>query len=130
MEVTRNQIMALLGHAGLGSIFVNHTGSHGADDVDDDDDDDHEYYGSYLRRPRRPKGPKHPPPEVPSKEGTALMRSGTFGCTEAYQDGLRRRNKRLARKLLSRELGADRDHLGSQSKSVLQVWRNAVSPAL
>lgn len=111
LHVTRNQIMALLGHAGLGSIFVNHGDSRSADDDDDD------YYESGRRRP---KPSKHPLPKVPSEEGTRLMRSGTFGCTDPYQDELRRRNKRLARKLLSRELGAERDHSGPEGKSIFQ----------
>ena len=50
-----------------------------------------------------------------------MMRSGTFGCTDYYQDILKRRNQRLARRLLSRELGAERDHLGTQEKILAQV---------
>lgn len=114
--------MQLLGHAGLGSIFVNHGDSRPADEDEEDD-----YYPSGRRR-RRPKASNHPLPPVPSEEGTKLMRSGTFGCTESYQNELRRKNKRLARRLLTRELGAERDHLGTQDKIVAQVYRSWLLP--
>ena len=87
--------------------------------MDEDDNDD--TYGIRSRRRQRPKCIKHPYPPVPSEEGTRLMRSGTFGCTGSYQDILRKRNKRLARRLLSREQGVENDHLGTQEKIISQV---------
>ena len=111
--------MALLGHAGLGSIFVNHGDNHAAD-VDDNEDEDNYYPSGRLRR-RTNKCLKNPPPPVPSVDGTQLMRSGIFGCTENFRDELRRKNKRLARRLLSRELGAEHDHLATQARIVSQV---------
>ena len=108
--------MRLLGNAGLRRIFANHGNPEA---VDEDDNDD--TYGIRSRRRQRPKCIKDPYPPVPSEEGTRLMRSGTFGCTGSYQDILRKRNKRLARRLLSREQGVENDHLGTQEKIISQV---------
>lgn len=49
------------------------------------------------------------------------MRSGTFGCTDYYQDIVKRRNRRLATRLMNRELGTERSHSTSQDKIIAQV---------
>lgn len=110
--------MQLLGHAGLRRIFAHHGESRAADE---DEDDDGETYGTGRRQTKRSKRAKYPYPAVPSGEGTRLMRSGTFGCTDCYQDALRRRNKKLARRLLSRELGVECDHMCTQDRAISQV---------
>ena len=59
------------------------------------------------RRLRRRKGSKVAHTPGPSEEGRELMDSGTFGSSEYYRDILRKRKQRLARRLMSRELGLD-----------------------
>jgi len=114
--------MQLLGHAGLRRIFANHGDSRAAANGDEDENEDEdETYRSGTRPRRRTKRAKYPYPAVPSEEGTKLMRSGTFGCTEYYQDVLKRKNKRLARRLLSRELGAKGGQFGTQGRIISQV---------
>ena len=120
IAVSPNQIMQLLGHAGLRRIFANHGDSRAAAD-EDEAEEEVDTSGFGTRRRRRTKRAKHPYPTVPSEEGTRLMRSGTFGCTEYYQDILMRKNKRLARRLLSRELGAERGQFGTQGRIISQV---------
>lgn len=107
--VSRNQLMQLLGHAGLQRLYTNHnttnTGLFGADDEEDVDLDDG-YGGFGARRRRRPRGAKTKPPSVPSEEGRKLMNSGSFGISTHYQNRPRIKT-RLARSLMSRELGID-----------------------
>ena len=108
--------MQLLGHAGLRRIFANHSGA--LINIDDDDG------GTYAaeRRRRRPYQPRqHRYPAVPSEEGTKLMRSGTFGCTAYHRKALEKRNKRLATRIMSRELGIERSHSATQDKLTAQV---------
>ncbi len=112
--------MQLLGQAGLRRIFANHGDSRAAAD-EDEAGEEVDTSGFGTRRRRRTKRAKHPYPAVPSEEGTRLMRSGTFGCTEYYQDILKKKNKRLARRLLSRELGAERGQFGTQGQIISQV---------
>jgi WD repeat-containing protein 23 len=116
IHVTRAQILELLGHAGLRRIMAQHSGTaHGlpADEDEDGedagDDDDGIFgwgYGSSRRRART-SGPRAPSPPVPSPVGQQLMESGTFGHNESHQDRLRRRKKKLARRIMNRELGLD-----------------------
>ena len=107
--------MQLLGHAGLRRIFANHSA------IVVPDDDGGESYGSGIRRRRRTKRSKHPFPPVPSEEGTKLMRSGTFGSTDYYRDLLKKRNRRLATRIMNRELGTERSHPAYQDKIMAQV---------
>lgn len=109
--------MQLLGHAGLRRIF----GDSRAAADEDEAEEELETSGFGTRRRRKTKRAKHPYPAVPSEEGTRLMRSGTFGCTEYYQDILKRKNKRLARRLLSRELGAECGQFGTRGRIISQV---------
>ena len=131
--MTRAQILQLLGQAGLRRLLTQHgTGgliSLGGDDENDDDDDDDEgdehslqnVFGRMRRRRRRPKGSSAQLPPVPNPEGQKLMDSGTFGSNTHYQDLLRKRKQKVARKLLSRELGIDPRQSHGENRSIVQV---------
>lgn len=88
--------MALLRSRDLGQILTTQ---------DDDSADD--FLAHWTRRRRQP--PKDPErfPKVPSPEGTKLMRSGGFGANNYDEHN----KKRIARRLLDRELG-----LGSRTE--------------
>ena len=107
--------MQLLGHAGLRRIFANHSGAL----IDIDDDGGSNAAGRRRRRSYQPR--QHRYPAVPSEEGTKLMRSGTFGCTAWHRETLKRRNKRLATRIMNRELGVERSHSTSQDNMMAQV---------
>ncbi|MCJ1404199.1 hypothetical protein MMC11_007424 [Xylographa trunciseda] len=112
VQVSRNQILQLLGHAGLRRIFASHGGaSFGLADLDEDDDEDDSIEGGYGsmvgRRRRKRKVSTVEFPKVPSDVGRELMNSGNFGSNEYYQDILRRKKQKLARRILSRELALD-----------------------
>lgn len=136
--MSRAQILRLLGNAGLRRILAQHGGgliSLGAnddDDEEDNDDDDDNGFGAYSsafgsrRRRRRSAEENTPPPPVPSPEGQKLMESGTFGSNEYYQDALRKRKKRLAQKLMYRELGTDLHQLRRANKSIAQVCGSGI----
>lgn len=76
---------------------------------DDDDDDDIQGWGFRGLRPRARPDPPDPNrfPKVPSEEGRKLMDSGAFGKVEPVWTSLdlSKRKKRLARRILERELG-------------------------
>lgn len=86
------------------------------EDGEEEDDDEYEGYGGRRTRPRRRTfvGERYPP--IPSKEGKALMESGTFGNNDRCQhtscglpfskDTLHKR-KRLSRRMLDREMGVE-----------------------
>jgi WD repeat-containing protein 23 len=90
-------------------------GGRGADD-DDEVDDDYGY-GHYRRRRRQRTsfhGDRYPP--IPSETGQKLMASGTFGANDHSQrtacgyrltDETQRKRKRLATRILDRELGLE-----------------------
>ncbi|KAF2146285.1 uncharacterized protein K452DRAFT_305235 [Aplosporella prunicola CBS 121167] len=102
--ITRDQIMQLLGHAGLRRIFADHTSGRRAHlDDDDDSEEDNTGYGGVGPRRRRGRGRKTFE-KVPSEEGKKLMASGTFGANDRPTDTLKRK-KRLAYRLMQRELG-------------------------
>ncbi|MCJ1245808.1 hypothetical protein MMC30_003012 [Trapelia coarctata] len=115
VQVSRDQILQLLGHTGLRRIFTSHGGAWlglGSDEADDDEDDDDFTaggYGAMLGRRRRRRRAATPVelPKVPSDVGRELMNSGTFGSNEYYQDILRNKKRKLARRVMSRELGVD-----------------------
>jgi WD repeat-containing protein 23 len=88
--VTRDQIMRLLGHRGLRRILTAHGGGqyYAADDSEDEDEE----RGAVEFE------------KVPSEEGRQLMTSGTFGANERPLDSIKRK-KRLASRLLRREMG-------------------------
>lgn len=118
--------MQLLGHAGLRRILANHRagGSGMTLQLDDEDEDEVEDGSSGLgnRTRRRAKGSKNRFPPVPSEEGKKLMDGGVFGSSEYYRDTRMKRKIRLAGKLMSRELGTDRNHLTRANAAVSQVW--------
>ncbi|KAF2090133.1 WD40 repeat-like protein [Saccharata proteae CBS 121410] len=104
--ITREQIMQLLGHAGLRRIFANHSTGNQAARFDDDDDEDSEPdtgYGGVGPRRRRGRGRKAFQ-KVPSDTGRQLMDSGTFGANDRPEDSYKRK-KKLAYRLMARELG-------------------------
>ncbi|MCJ1473444.1 hypothetical protein MMC13_002095 [Lambiella insularis] len=113
VQVSRNQILQLLGHAGLRRIFASRGGTRSGlpelDGEESDDDDGLEVgYGSTVgRRRRKCQASKVDFPEVPSVAGQELMNSGNFGFNECYRDILRRKKQKLGRRVLTRELGQD-----------------------
>jgi WD repeat-containing protein 23 len=126
MRTVPAQIMQLLGHAGLRRIFANQReGGAGITlDMDEEDDnDDADIYSSMGTR-RRPakRRMKHEFPAVPNEVGRKLMDGGVFGSSEFYRDNPRKRKTRLARKLMSRELGTDRNHSTRGTSAISQVW--------
>ncbi|KAK3172491.1 hypothetical protein OEA41_005813 [Lepraria neglecta] len=115
------QLMQLLGNAGLRRMFANRSnGDRGITlQIDEDElDDGIGILGS--RRRRRARSTKNQFPAVPSEVGQELMDGGVFGTSEYYRDSLRKRNKRLARKLMSRELGNDRNYSTRATSAVSQ----------
>lgn len=101
--------MRLLQHTAIGRIFQL--------TADDDDDDDYEEEDERIghmwrRRRRRARPDPNRFPKVPSDEGTELMNSGTFGSNEISRtdnfsaNGISRR-KKLARRILDREMAVD-----------------------
>lgn len=115
--------MQLLSHAGLRGMFTasnqgvtTRSGgrrTHMDLDEEDDDDDDYDPYGRRQRRARRAfVGDRYP--KVPSEEGQKLMASGVFGnndrcdhsaCGAPFEQGTQNKRRRLARRMLDRELG-------------------------
>lgn len=94
--------MRLFGHAGLRGLFTNHRSNSSGNPADDDDDPDN---GFGSRRRRRGKASKGRYPAIPSEEGEKLMATGNFGESQHYEDRLRNRKRRLATRLMYRELG-------------------------
>lgn len=94
---------ALLRSHGLfagGAYLVRGGGGGGGDD---DEVDGFGYVSSRFNRRRR--AARHPPPKVPSENGIALMNSGFYGNNLSYVDEARRRKKKLATRIMWRELG-------------------------
>lgn len=122
ITVSHTQLMQLLGHAGLQRLFTNHNMAHagpfGPDDEDMDLDDG--YGGFGVRRRQRPRGAKSKPPPVPSEEGRKLMESGSFG-TSVHSQIRPKMKGRLARSLMSRELGVDRVNSVTTNKLLSHV---------
>ncbi|MCJ1356489.1 MAG: hypothetical protein MMC33_006484 [Icmadophila ericetorum] len=124
--VSRNQILQLLGHAGLRRIFANTdmAGLRAVNRDDEEDDDDEDGFGGYGgllgRYRRRPKSNRVKPPPVPSEEGRKLMDSGCFGSNVCYREMLRKHQPRLNRRLMDRELGMDFKKLRRQNKLITQ----------
>jgi len=129
IAITQQQILQLLSQAGIRGIFqpaattrARRRRQQAADDddaEDDDDDDDMAVYLGYgghrLRRNRREfHGDRYP--KIPSEEGQKLMTSGTFGhsdvcahsaCGQPLEQSTLRKRKRLARRVLDREMGVE-----------------------
>lgn len=116
--ITRDQIMQLLGHAGLGRIFASDLTPRGTrrrnlrvvpeDDDDEEEDGDVAGTGRTLRS-RRPRG-RAAYDKVPSEQGKELMECGAFGSSPRSEDRVKRK-KRLAYNIMRRSLG-----LGSEGR--------------
>lgn len=119
------QFMQLLGHAGLRRILASHgAGGSGITVQLDEDDPDglEDRYGALgTRRRQGAKGCNNKFPPVPSEEGKKLMDGGVFGSRGYYTDNRMQKKTRLARKLMSRELGTDRYHSTRATSAVSQV---------
>lgn len=113
--------MQLLGHAGLRRIFANHRAGGSGITLQLDEGLDDGLGGLPTRRGPRANGSSNKFPRVPSEEGKKLMDGGVFGSNEYYRDTTRKRNTRLARKLMSRELGTGRGQSTRTSSAISQV---------
>ena len=117
--------MRLLGHAGLRRILTNNraggTGITLQLGEDDDDESEDAYVGPGTRRRRKARDSKNSFPSVPSEEGRRLMDGGLFGSNEYYRDRRMKRKTRLARKLMSRESGTDRNESTHMTSAMSQV---------
>jgi WD repeat-containing protein 23 len=116
--ITREQIMQLLGHAGLGRIFASDFTPRGTrrrnlrvvpEDDDDEGDDDISTGPGRTLRSRRPRG-RAAFEEVPSERGKELMNAGAFGSSPRSEDTVKRK-KSLAYDIMRRSLG-----LGSEGR--------------
>ena len=119
------QIMRLLGHAGLRRILANHRagGPRITFELEGEGDNEVEdiYGGIGTRRARKTKGGRKKFPAVPSEEGQRLMEGGIFGSSEYYRDRRMKRKSRLARRIMSRELGTDRSNSIQRTNALSQV---------
>ena len=88
--LSQRQVLQYLRRSNLGHLLF--------DDVDEDDEE----FAWGMRHRRRHYDPNRFP-KVPSEKGIELMNSGTFGASE-IQSTIRSK-KRLARRILDRELG-------------------------
>lgn len=123
----RRQVILLLQHTAIGRLF-----QFSAEDDDDDDDDEDRLDRAW--RPRRRRRTRPDPdrfPKVPSDVGIDLMNSGTFGVNDvlsnnaSLDDGLRKR-KRLARRILDRELAVDSEYGQKVNRKIMaQVYGSA-----
>lgn len=126
LPATSAQILQLLGANGLRRILQTSGLLRGTLAADDDDDDDEEEYGLHYgrypfrrRRRERPAGDIFP--KVPSDVGTELMGSGLYGSNPHYVDRLKQRKKKLATKLMWRELGIGTT--GAQKRDIRSIFQ-------
>ncbi|KAI1411376.1 WD40 repeat-like protein [Hypoxylon sp. FL1857] len=89
--LSRRQVLDFLRRSNLGHLVFG----------DGDDEDEDEVHFGYRRRPRGLDPDRFP--KVPSEKGRELMDSGTFGANDIYSPISTK--KRLARRILDRELG-------------------------
>jgi WD repeat-containing protein 23 len=135
--ITREQIMQLLGHAGLGRIFASDFTPRGTRlrnlrSVPEDDDDDPEAEDSdpgtgydpvgpgRTLRNRRPRG-RAAFDKVPSEQGAELMNAGAFGSSPRSEDTIKRK-KRLAYDIMRRSLGDYTLQRTMLFRTVLRRW--------
>lgn len=132
--ITREQIMQLLGHAGLGRIFASdfitapgrrrrvEDDEDEEDEEEDEDNDDGTGYAIGSRgtsgRRRRPRG-SAAYEKVPSDQGRELMQTGTFGSNPRQEDTIKRK-KRIAYNIMRRELGLGSDGRQKNSTRLLK----------
>jgi DDB1- and CUL4-associated factor 11 len=137
--VTRDQIMQLLGHAGIARIFASdyttlarQRNPRFIDDDDDDDDDDSEDndetgtgYDAVAPKKKRKRGRGRAAfQKVPSDEGKELMQTGTFGSNPRSLDTIKRK-KRLAYNIMQRELGQGSD---GRQKNASRLMKQGMIP--
>ena len=116
--------MQLLRHAGLHRTSASHQGDGSGIILQLDDGNeilDDGFGGLATRRRRRDKGSGKKFPPVPSEEGKKLMDGGVFGNNEYYRDITRKRNTRLSRRLMNRELGTGGDQSTRTVSAISQV---------
>lgn len=105
---TGARMLRLLNARGLQALLRSHGlfagGAYIVRGGGDDDEEDVFGYRS-TRYQRRQRAAQHPPPKVPSENGIALMNSGFYGNNPSYADETRRRKKKLATRIMWRELG-------------------------
>jgi DDB1- and CUL4-associated factor 11 len=120
--LTRDQIMQLLGHAGLGRIFaqdftpgsarrrVRGNGDGEEEEEEEDDEESDPVLTSRKIRQRRDRGPygREAFEPVPNEKGRELMEGGNFGSNPRSEDTIKRK-KRVAYDVLRRELGLGSD---------------------
>ena len=122
LRVVPTQIMQLLGHAGLRRIFASHDGNSDGVTLPLDQDDLAEGLGIFgSRRRTRARRAKNKFPDVPSEEGQILMNQGIFGTSGYYRDSQRKRKTSLAKRLMRRELGDDRECCTRAPSAISQV---------
>jgi WD repeat-containing protein 23 len=114
--ITRDQIMQLLGHAGLGRILTSDFTPRGGlrrrriDEDEEEGGEDSSSNTGHDPRSRRRAGPRGRDmyEKVPNEQGEELMQAGNFGSNPRKEDTIKRK-KRLAYDILRRELGAGSD---------------------
>ncbi|KAF1913824.1 WD40-repeat-containing domain protein, partial [Ampelomyces quisqualis] len=131
--ITREQIMQLLGHAGLGRIFASDIAPRSArrrnlrtvaEDDDDEDGDSNPNAGydpvgpGRTLRNRRPRG-RAAFEKVPSEQGRELMNAGSFGSNPRSEDTIKRK-KRLAYDIMRRSLGIGSEGRQKQATRLLK----------
>ncbi|KAF2802908.1 WD40 repeat-like protein [Mytilinidion resinicola] len=126
ITITQEQLMRLLGHAGLTRLLARGHPSRlrhfsGIEDEDDDSEPD-TGYGGVNPRARRGRGRKAFQ-KVPSDEGRALMESGNFGSNTRREDTITRK-KKLQYRIMRRELGLG--STGRQSNSNHQMSQGLI----
>ncbi|KAF2709451.1 WD40 repeat-like protein [Pleomassaria siparia CBS 279.74] len=132
--ITRDQIMQLLGHEGIGRIFASTYAARAslnrnprAPEVEDDEEEDEgppsNGYDPILPQRRRNRG-KEAFQKVPSEAGQTLMDTGNFGSSSRSEDTIKRK-KKLVYNLMRRELG-----LGSngRQKNANRVMKQDMIP--
>ncbi|MCJ1332970.1 hypothetical protein MMC10_009664 [Thelotrema lepadinum] len=124
VQVTRAQILRLLGHTGLRRLLAQQ-GIRGPVLQGDDDEDNsiglHGIFGSGRPGRRRRKSSQIEYPPVPNPEGRKLMELGTFGQNEHYQDQLRMKKQRVSRILMERELGLKTEQVRRKNQAISQT---------
>ena len=114
VQVSREQILQLLGPAAFRRIFQAHSRSTGVREGGEESaglEDDGGYLGLGVRRRRRARAaPKPACPLLPSVEGKQLMDTGIFGSKEKQRIATRQKKPLMASRLMGRELGCGTEH--------------------
>jgi WD repeat-containing protein 23 len=128
--VTRDQIMQLLGHEGIGRLFATTYANRAslnrnprAADIEDDDSEEEDEeagngYDPVVPRRRRNRG-RAAFQKVPSEQGRELMNAGNFGSSPRSEDTIKRK-KRLAYNIMRRELGLGSDGRQKNANRVIK----------